>query len=76
MVRDEIWTEAGLGKGILCIGCLEKRLGRELVPGDFDDSASNAPGRWDTPRLLARKGISPEAMRGMLRYVGVLRGGD
>jgi hypothetical protein len=76
MVRDEIWTEAGLGKGILCIGCLEKRLGRELGPGDFDDTAANAPSRLDTPRLLARKGINPEAVRGMLRYLGHLEDED
>src|SRR5215831_11331112 len=42
MVKDEVWLQAcgyiegrlpgeGLGKQILCIGCLEKRIGRTLM---------------------------------------------
>lgn len=34
MVRDEIWEEAD-GEGILCMRCLESRLGRELTLGDL-----------------------------------------
>jgi hypothetical protein len=32
MVHSEVWTLAGMKKGFLCIGCLEKRIGRELCP--------------------------------------------
>jgi hypothetical protein len=42
--------------GCLCVGCLEKRIGRELIPDDFDaDHVFNYayPG---TPRLLERQG--------------------
>jgi hypothetical protein len=36
-VRDAVWKAAGMEPmgGCLCIGCLEKRLGRVLRPKDF-----------------------------------------
>jgi hypothetical protein len=42
MVRRIVWKKAGMGpfSGCLCIGCLEKRLGRNLTPEDFD---------WNSP---------------------------
>lgn len=44
---------------ILCIGCVERRLGRKLRPRDFDDSQINRlPG---TARLLSRR--EPKASR-------------
>ena len=55
MVRDEIWQAAGMGEGFLCIGCLEKRLGRELAAGDFTPWPVNNPNPRDTPRLADRK---------------------
>jgi hypothetical protein len=41
--------------GVLCVGCLEKRIGRRLTPDDFPDHVFNTtyPG---TPRLLERQG--------------------
>ena len=41
----------------LCIGCLEKRLGRRLTPSDFPDwvGNDNSDGRA-TPRLVDRRG--------------------
>jgi hypothetical protein len=37
MVRDTVWARSGLGEndGMLCIGCLERRIGRELRGVDF-----------------------------------------
>jgi hypothetical protein len=36
MVRNEVWAEAGMDPlGILCIPCLEARLGRRLHRSDF-----------------------------------------
>jgi hypothetical protein len=39
IVYDHVWKAAGMkgewGDGVLCIGCLEKRLGRKLTPYDF-----------------------------------------
>jgi hypothetical protein len=41
MVRDDIWKACGAGKGLLCIGCLEKRIGRQLNQQDFTDALVN-----------------------------------
>jgi hypothetical protein len=55
-LRDAVWKAAGMAPfgGCLCIGCLEKRLGRQLRPKDFDNSHdfNRAPG---TPRLMERR---------------------
>jgi hypothetical protein len=57
MVRAAIWKDAGMEDfgGCLCIGCLEKRIGRKLRPKDFMRSHpfSMLPG---TERLLQRRG--------------------
>ena len=57
MVHPHIWEGAGLGPdaGYMCIGCLEGRLGRELLPMDFIEAPINQLGAWDTRRLLMRK---------------------
>jgi len=56
MVRDAIWKEAGMEGwgGCLCVGCLEKRLGRRLRPKDFN---RNHPffQLSGSPRLLKRQ---------------------
>jgi len=55
MVRDSIWKKAGMKPfgGCLCIGCLEKRIGRRLKPKDFDAHPLNGlPG---SQRLLKRR---------------------
>ena len=40
MVHDEIWHSVA-GEGMLCIGCLENRLGRRLSKDDFTDAPVN-----------------------------------
>lgn len=50
-VHDAVWASAGMTDGFLCIGCLEKRLGRRLRPDDFLGESSAV----DTPRLRARR---------------------
>ena len=56
MVRQKVWQKAGMEPfgGCLCIGCLEKRLGRKLKPKDFDwkHNFNFMPG---APRLLDRR---------------------
>jgi hypothetical protein len=56
MVRRHVWKRARMKPlgGCLCIGCLERRLGRRLRPKDFEPGHElNAmPG---TPRLLSRR---------------------
>lgn len=42
MVHDHVWEEAqALPIACLCIGCLERRLGRPLTPLDFTDAPVN-----------------------------------
>jgi hypothetical protein len=41
MVSDEVWQSARIDRGMLCIGCLEGRLGRRLVRSDFTDAPIN-----------------------------------
>jgi hypothetical protein len=56
-VHDAIWKRAGILPfgGCLCVGCLEKRIGRKLKPKDFDWSHpfNQMPG---TKRLINRRG--------------------
>src|SRR4051812_25386893 len=56
-VKAKVWKAAGMDDfgGCLCIGCLERRLGRTLVPKDFvrRHPFNSLPG---TERLLARRG--------------------
>jgi hypothetical protein len=40
----------------LCIGCLEKRLGRKLTPDDFTNAPINRPDHWHSDRLADRLG--------------------
>jgi hypothetical protein len=54
-VRNSVWKKAGMEAwgGCLCIGCLEKRIGRRLKRKDFPDDPLNVlPG---TPRLRSRR---------------------
>lgn len=41
MVQHRHWDTFGADRRMLCIGCLEKRMGRELVPADFLDCSLN-----------------------------------
>jgi hypothetical protein len=66
MVTDSVWLATGMpehkprpynapGGDFLCVGCLEQRLGRELLPADFTAAPINDPSPGDTPRLASRK---------------------
>ena len=56
-VHNAVWKRARMKPdgGCLCIGCLEKRLGRRLRPTDFVfyHVFNEMPGTW---RLLQRRG--------------------
>jgi hypothetical protein len=50
-VYPHVWEASGLGgfwNGVLCIGCLEKRIGRRLQPFDFMAEHANA---FNNPNL-------------------------
>jgi hypothetical protein len=55
MVTDEVWAAAGAADS-LCVGCLEERLGRQLVPEDFPALPLNDDHETDSVRLRTRKG--------------------
>jgi hypothetical protein len=56
-LKDSVWRKTGLEGwgGCLCIGCVERRIGRRLKPRDFepDHPFNSMPG---TERLLSRRG--------------------
>lgn len=41
MVKAKLWKRYGNGNGDLCMGCLEKRMGRKLTRNDFTDCLAN-----------------------------------
>jgi hypothetical protein len=59
MVTDEIWRQSGLGvrDGLLCVGCLGTRLGRQLALTDFLWMPLNVTALWTgSERLKDRLG--------------------
>lgn len=63
MVHDHVWAAAGTCQcAVLCVGCLEARLGRQLTAGDFSDWPVNDPAQCHhSDRLRARlaaKGVA------------------
>jgi hypothetical protein len=65
-VRDSVWERAGMRtwNGCLCIGCLEKRIGRKLRRSDFSQHDKEC---WAalpcTDRLRSRRGLPPQPPR-------------
>jgi hypothetical protein len=54
-VHDRVWLKANPARnGMLCIGCLEARLGRNLTRRDFDSAPINSFYECMSPRLLDR----------------------
>jgi hypothetical protein len=54
MVRTAVWAKEGM-RGYICIGYLEKRLGRLLTPRDFTAVPINdLDDPWKSERLVAR----------------------
>jgi len=59
-VNTDLWLSAvGSKVGMLCVGCLEDRLGRSLVASDFTDATVNQP-RYEpkSQRLMERMGYA------------------
>ena len=56
LVHDHVWNASGLSKdgGMLCVGCLEKRLGRRLCRDDFTECEINKPRENQSLRLQDR----------------------
>lgn len=61
ILKDVLWREHAydVEKKMLCVGCFESRLGRQLVPGDFTRCYVNdVIGIRRSARLRARLGLS------------------
>ena len=60
MLRTELWQEACRSNNMLCIGCVEDRLGRKLVLADFNlEDTHDLIKLWPPARRLKhRLGIS------------------
>ena len=56
MIENEVWCSVNpSGEGMLCVGCLEDRLGRKLSPEDFTDCPLNKGNKVNSsPRLMSR----------------------
>lgn len=60
MVTDSCWKRSGMEShgGMLCIGCLENRLGKKLTPRNFKDCPLNWRNicipEYASPRLISR----------------------
>jgi Protein of unknown function (DUF2695) len=64
VVQNDIWKVYSVGKGMLRIGCLEKRMGRQLSRHDFIDVALNEiDPETQSLRLQDRLSINYEARR-------------
>ena len=50
MVKPELWAKYGTGKGVLCVRCLQKRMGRQLTPDDLLDVRLNEVAMYATGR--------------------------
>jgi len=55
-LKGEIWSRVHSSAiGMLCIGCVETRLGRKLTASDFTDAHINDPKRYEmSDRLRSR----------------------
>jgi hypothetical protein len=75
MVNDDVWEQAWEGRRkswhgrvpgqeILCIGCLENRIGRTLVAGDFiPDVPANDPNKSNMSECLRERLMAHDSRR-------------
>lgn len=56
MVKNKVWRKVHpKDDGMLCISCLEARLGRVLTHKDFTDAPVNALGGWSQSETLVAR---------------------
>jgi hypothetical protein len=55
MVRTALWRLHGVGRKMLCVGCLESRMGRQLAPEDFKDCVLTREIRLGLPAIRCSK---------------------
>src|SRR5262249_10220981 len=59
-LHSRIWRAAGAPDGCLCVGCVERRIGRKLTSRDFlKRHPLNKPASYVSRRLRDRRGDKP-----------------
>ena len=55
-IHIELWLSlVGTNKGMLCVGCLEARLGRQLTSADFTPASINTPNHEPKSQRLMQR---------------------
>lgn len=62
MVHNHLWAASGASRDVmLCVGCLEARIGRRLNQRDFTSAPINSVAFFEmSPRLHSRLMAEPE----------------
>ena len=62
MLRSDVWAETGVEPdgGMLCVGCVEKRLGATLGTDDFSEAPLKGP-PWSERLFVPGSGLVEEA---------------
>jgi len=55
MVTTELWEKYGVGEKMLCIGCMEDRLGHKLTKEDITDCPVNTLMNEYTIKILSNE---------------------
>jgi hypothetical protein len=75
-LRDEVWLKANpRDDGMMCIGCIEARLGRQLTPEDFEGTPLDwhvANGPALSTRLMSRIGGPQNLLMRIHRKYGLV----
>lgn len=62
-VTDELWKEYGVGRGMLCLECFRKRLGRDFKKEDFPPCFLNY---FDNPVVIEIINPTKEEVKSLL----------
>jgi hypothetical protein len=71
-VKTKVWEEAWIGRrkswhelpgqAVLCIGCLEQRLGRTLCVEDFTEAVVNSPDKENISERMRQRLTATESL--------------
>jgi len=75
IVKDNLWREATSSDCVdfLCVGCLEKRIERRLIPNDFKAIPINFQECDRSERLLERMGSLEKLSKDWTERIGRMR---
>ena len=74
MLRTELWRKVCRSNDILCIGCVEDRLGRKLVPTDFNFKETFASAQQFPPSRRLKQRLDIGWYKHLNRVLAVIRG--